>query len=70
MKKNDPKRIEEIRKIAHRMWLEAGKPDGDKLVPYFHGLVPYFHGLVPLKELHWSAAETEYIYGPEYFRSW
>lgn len=54
---------DEIRKIAHRIWVENGKPDGELLVPYYDKMVP-------LKFLHWMEAETEYTYGPDYLKSW
>jgi hypothetical protein len=54
---------EEIEKVAYRIWLEAGQPDGDKLVE-FGGKK------ILLKELHWHLAKVELTYGPDYLRSW
>lgn len=54
---------DEIRKIAHRIWLEAGSPDGEKVL-YQYGKS------VKLKNIHWQLAVTEWIYGPDYLRSY
>ncbi len=54
---------EGVREIAHRIWLEAGKPDGDKIV-YQYGKT------MKLKDVHWELATTEWIYGPDYLKSY
>lgn len=55
------KRETEITAIAHRIWLEAGSPDGEKLV-YHYGK------LVKLKEVHWEWAVNEWTFGPDYLK--
>lgn len=57
------KREIEIREIAHRIWVEEGKPDGEKLVCYYGKMTP-------LREVHWEKAVIEWAYGPDYLRSW
>ena len=53
----------EIRDIANKIWLEAGSPDGERLVSHYGKLVP-------LKEVHWAWAENEWKYGPDYLKSY
>ena len=55
------KREAEIRAIAHRLWEEAGCPNGDVLVSWDGKMIP-------LKQLHWELAVVEWSYGPDYFR--
>lgn len=57
-------REKEVREIAHRIWVEAGKPNGDELVNIGSSLE------MTRKELHWHQAEMEWIYGSDYMRSW
>jgi len=55
------KREAEITAIAHRIWVEAGSPDGEKLV--------YHCGeLVKLKEVQWEWAVNEWTFGPNYLK--
>jgi len=63
LQKMDSKKEQEIREIAHRIWLDAGRPDGEKLV-YSNGQ------MIKLKDLHWEVAVVEWTYGPDYMRSW
>ena len=58
---NTTNREEQIRQIANRIWQEAGCPDGEKEVLFFGKMVK-------LKDVHWAWAETEWQYGPDYFR--
>lgn len=53
---------DEVKEIAHRLWVESGKPDGDVLVEYYGKLIK-------LKELHWEKAEAEWTYGLEHLES-
>lgn len=52
---------DEIRKIANRIWVESGSPDGEKVI-YQHGKP------VKLKDIHWQLAVTKWIYGTDYLR--
>ena len=55
------KREAEITAIAHRIWLEEGSPDGEKLVHHCGKWIK-------LKELHWNWAKTEWTFGPDFMR--
>ncbi len=54
-------RNNEIKEIAHRIWLEAGSPDGELLIDSYGEMVK-------LKDIHWRIAETEWTYGPDYLK--
>jgi len=62
----------EIRAIAHRIWVEQGCPDGEQLV-YGYGensVKVNGNSMIKLKDLHWQVAVVEWTYGPDYLRSW
>lgn len=59
--KSATNRENEVRQIAHRIWLEEGQPNGDVLVQSFGRTIP-------LKQVHWKWAELEWTYGPEYLK--
>lgn len=59
----DIKRENEIKIIAYGIWVEAGFPDGEKLV--YH-----FGKLVKLKEVHWEWAVNEWTFGADYMRQY
>lgn len=54
----------EIKEIAHRIWVEAGCPNGDVRINVGSSLE------MSLKESHWHQAVMEWTYGPDYMRSW
>lgn len=42
---------EYVRQLAHSIWIEEGKPDGEQYIKTMFGLLK-------LKEIHWIKAES------------
>lgn len=63
MKMRTKSKEEQIREIAHRIWIEEGKPDGEQWASEYNGKKK-------IKDIHWERAVVEWTYGSDYLRSW